>query len=329
MPPNLVVLHGEDELTISRHLSAILADSGDSPSSEVDAVRLDGRTVSMTDLETAVSTLPFFMPRRAVILFHPLARLANATNKDKFVALLDRIPPAVTLVLVEYKSLTERRAHKKNQPHWLEVWAAQAGDRVKVYHCPLPRSAEMPARIQVIVKDHQGQITLEAAKELAVLVGENPRLADQEIQKLLAYVNYSRPIQIDDVRLVTEDQAQGDVFAMVDAMGNRNAKQATKMLHRLLEQQDAGSIFGMIVRQFRLLLLAREILESRGQASQLGSIFHLPSFVTGKIFTQARHFSMEGLETIYHRLAEIDALIKTGEIDADLALDTFIAEISA
>jgi DNA polymerase III delta subunit len=50
--------------------------------------------------------------------------------------------------------------------------------------------------------------------------------------------------------------------------------------------------------------------------------------VAEKIGAQAHRFSMERLEAIYHRLLEMDIAIKTGEIDADLALDTLIASIS-
>jgi DNA polymerase III subunit delta len=251
-PASLVILHGEDELAITQKLSAILVEMGDTAMAEVNTARLDGRTASMSDLETAVFTLPFLSPRRLVILFHPLARLASASNKEKFKALLSRIPASVRLVLVEYKSLTEESDRKKRKINWLESWVVQAGDGVEMHFCPLPRAAEMPARIQAMVKAHQGQITPEAARQLAILVGENPRLADQELQKLQAYVNYSRSIQLDDVQHLIEDQALGDIFSMVDAMGNRSAKQAVTMFHRLLEEQDAASIFGMVVRQFRL-----------------------------------------------------------------------------
>lgn len=321
----LIILHGEDELAISRRLAAVLSETGSSALGEIDTARLDGRTASMGELETAVNTLPFLSPRRLVILTHPLARLATANNKEKFLALLGRIPPSVRLVLVEYKSITDERARKRRQLHWLEAWAGQAGDRVELVHCPLPRAAEMPARIQAMAKEADSQITAEAARHLAVLVGENPRLADQELQKLIAYVNYARPVQIDDVRHLIEDQAQGDIFAMVDAIAAHNARQALGMFHRLLEEQDAGSIFGMVIRQYRLLLLTREIVDGNGQVKDVAGLLHLHPYVAEKITVQTRRFSQERLEAIYHRLLELDVDIKTGAIDPDLALDTFIA----
>ena len=48
---------------------------------------------------------------------------------------------------------------------------------------------------------------------------------------------------------------------MVDAIGNRNGREALLRLHRLLEDEDPHPVFGMIVRQFRLIIQARECLE--------------------------------------------------------------------
>lgn len=329
MPANLIILHGEDELAISQRVNSIRADGGEALNPDIDCARLDGRSASMAELETAVSTLPFFSPRRVVVLTYPTSRLATANNKDKFQSLLDRIPPPVTLVLIEYKSLTDERARRQNKLHWLEAWARQAGERVELVHYPLPKPGEMPARIQEITKGLKGQISQQAARQLGILTGENPRVAWQEVQKLLAYVNYARPIEVDDVQGLIEDQAEGDIFNMVDAMGNRSAKQAANLLHRLMEQQETFIIFGMVVRQFRLLLLCKEISEGRGQVKDFDELRRLPQFIVEKYYTQARRFSLAQLESIYRRFLEMDVSSKNGETDLDLALDTFIASIAA
>jgi hypothetical protein len=49
-------------------------------------------------------------------------------------------------------------------------------------------------------RQYGGQITPQAAWQLEELVGVQKRLADQEIQKLLAYTNYQRPVEPEDVR---------------------------------------------------------------------------------------------------------------------------------
>jgi len=54
-------------------------------------------------------------------------------------------------------------------------------------------------------------------------------------------------------------------FALEPVWRNFTEDHATQhLLHRLLENDDAFSFWGMVIRQFRLLLLAREVLDSHG-----------------------------------------------------------------
>jgi DNA polymerase-3 subunit delta len=160
------------------------------------------------------------------------------------------------------------------------------------------------------------------------MVGEDTRLAAQEITKLLTYVNFARPVSTADVEAVSAVSAQGDVFALVDALGSGNGKQAQKVLHRLMEDEDAMAIWGMVIRQFRLLLQTKEILEGSGSSYQVQQALGLHEFVAGKITEQARRFSLSALEAIYHKLLEMDEGAKTSQVPLDLALDMLIVELA-
>ena len=46
------------------------------------------------------------------------------------------------------------------------------------------------------------------------------------MHKLLAYVNYQRAVEIDDVQNLTTDSSQGDIFAMVDALSAKDGRKA-------------------------------------------------------------------------------------------------------
>jgi DNA polymerase-3 subunit delta len=183
--------------------------------------------------------------------------------------------------------------------------------------------------IQEQAKKAGGQFTQPAAELLAGLVGGDTRLADQEIHKLLDYVNYQRPVEPEDVESLTADAAQGDIFILVDALGNQDGRKAMGMLHRLLERQDAISIFGMIVRQFRMLLLGREVLDNGGRRDDVARQLRVTPFVADKVVAQAQHFTLADLEAAYHRLLDLDLAMKTSQIPDDLALDTLVAAFTA
>lgn len=329
MPPVIYLLHGEDDFAIAQFLTEIEAKLGDAATASMNTTRLDGRSYDLDGLLSVAGAMPFLAKRRLVILTHPLAKLNSPAARQKFLGQLDKVPPTTALVLVEEKTLTEERDRRKGALHWLEKWANQAGDRVLVKAFPLPQGSELWRRLQDIARQAGGQITPQAAEELAALVGGDPRLAAQEIHKLLAYVNYQRPIEVDDVNLLTADTGQGDIFALVDALGNRDGRRAMNMLQRLLEQQDAFSIFGMIIRQFRLLLQAREILDNGGQKADVIRDLKVHSFVAEKLIGQVRRFTMPDLEAIYRRLLELDEAIKSSQVTGELALETLAAVLTA
>lgn len=174
-------------------------------------------------------------------------------------------------------------------------------------------------------KDLGGEIEPTAAHMLAEFVAEDPLLADQELKKLLDYIDRQRPIVMDDVELLTPFHGQSNVFAMVDAIGLRHGKDAQHHLHRLLEDSDPHYAFAMIVRQFRLILQAREALDNGQNPEQ---ILQLPRFVANKISAQAQNFSLKDLERIHHNLLSIDLASKTSQASYDIELDRFIAELS-
>ena len=132
----------------------------------------------------------------------------------------------------------------------------------------------------------------------------------------------------DDVRRLTVQEHQSDIFELVDAVGERDGSKAIELLHRILEEGEITPVFGMIVRQFRLLLQAREIIDEGGDESQVAKQLGQHQFVARKVSMQSRHFSLLELETIYFLLQEIDVAMKTGRMDGETALDMFITRVS-
>ena len=106
----------------------------------------------------------------------------------------------------------------------------------------------MPAWISKKALELGGEFTREAAGVLRDFIGNNTQGAVQEINKLLAYVNYERPVTVSDVENLSIRDRQSDIFALADALGNRQRK-AVELLHNLLEEMDFMPLFGMVVRQ--------------------------------------------------------------------------------
>jgi len=320
--PNVLLMHGPDEFAVTAHVDKLQAALGDPSSAGMNLARFDGRlALDLEALNTAVNAVPFLSPRRLVVLAHPSSAFPSPEARKKLFELLDHLPPTTTLVLVEAELLKPE--------HWLMKWARQAKGRAEVRACPLPKRWEMTRWIEREAQKQGGRIEAGAADRLGEMTGEDTRLAAQEITKLLTYADYARPVTAADVEQVSVASAQASIFDLVDALGTGNGHQAQKVLHRRLEDEEPFELWGMVIRQFRLLLLAREILDGGGSPAEVQKGLGLRDFVAQKVTNQARRFSMAALESIYHRLLEIDEGAKTSQFPLDLALDSLIVELTA
>jgi DNA polymerase III subunit delta len=85
----------------------------------------------------------------------------------------------------------------------------------------------------------------------------------------------------------------------------------------------------MVVRQFRLLLLAREALDAGTPAANLAQALEVHPFVAQKLASQARNFTLPALENIYRRLRDIDDEVKSGRVELDTAMESLVAQLAS
>jgi DNA polymerase III subunit delta len=318
--PSIYIFHGEDEFGITVELDKIKTRLGEDGPVDMDFIVLELGSFSFEEFQAMAMTVPFFARRRTIVLNNILKQFNSSEIQAKFKKTLDQISSETAVVITE--------SNKLISSHWLMKWAGHHSTRVYVREFNAPTGNDMTAWIRQQAADRDGEITPEAAAALAQLTGVQKRHAAQEIDKLLAHVAYERPVVIDDVKLLStgvDEQVISMVFDMVDTLGQRKPQEAIDLLHQLLRVYDAPYLYFMIVRQFRLLILAREALDTGYAGPDLAKQMKIHPFVASKVLAQAHNFRLETLEAIYRQLLQLDSEIKTGQIDVPLALDTLVA----
>ena len=321
--PSVYLLHGDDEFAIRSFLDEKLkARMGESSDTTMDITTLDGRSKSLEAIQAETHTVPFLAKRRMVVLSHPLSLAKGKTKQAKFIELLESVPPSTALVLIEDSILDNK--------HWLVNWAKEHTAQAWSQLFALPTGGAMTRWIMDQAQAVGGEFSNPAAQLLASYIEEDPRLAKSEIIKLLTFVDFSRAVNEDDVRALVADVRQGDVFEMVDAIGYGDGEKAMMMMRRLLEPGTALSLFGMIVRQFRLLIQVRELLDENPGLSieEMADEIGVHPYPIKKITPQAKLFNLSQLKRIFHQLSDLDQAIKTGRLDDELALDLLIASLT-
>jgi DNA polymerase-3 subunit delta len=329
--PTIYIFDGDDEFAISESIDKIQHRLGEPNIAEMNTTRLDGRSISIPQLEDACATVPFLAPKRLIILTHPTDRLNDKKEQEKFIRFLNAEKYTAKLVLVEYRFLTSEKERRDEKLNWLEKWAASPDQAKRVFlrHHPQPSGALMVKWIQETAKDQGGQFTPRAAVFLANQIDNDTRLASQEITKLLTYVNFARPVEADDVEHLTPLTAKIGDFELVNALRDRDGRKAQALLHRSLEDDDPLRIFQSIVFQIRTLIIAREILDEHGTVNDFPKSLRISPYPARLAMDSAPRFSRKSLELIFHRLLELDTEIKTGQMDTDLALELLVIELTA
>jgi len=316
------VFHGPDELTRSEAVARLKDQMGDPSLADLNTTIFDGESLTLGELRQVCDALPFMSDRRLVIVHNFLTRLGGGGKRDggaldALLEYLPTMPDSVRLIFAEADTLP------KDHP---VLKLAEKHEQGHVHAFDGPGRGELAGWVAKRVEAKGGTIERPAADALAIAVGDDLRLLDSEIMKLVIYVGGERPITTDDVDLLVPYAGTANVFAMVDAIGRRDGRTALRALHKLLDENEAPLyLLSMIVRQFRILIQVKELSAAGLAASTIAKRAGLHPFVAEKAGRQAMNFSMGQLEVIYARLLETDLAIKTGQVEEVLALDTLVA----
>ena len=332
------ILHGEDEFTRTEQVNKLRAKMGDPQFADLNIVRLDGRQVTLGELQHACDAAPFLADKRLVIVEGMLARFeprrkkseedAGAESEEEANPLLAkdlkeylaRLPETTRLVFVEFKTLA------KNNPLLKHTESDKQNAHIREFAEPTMRA--LPRWIQERVKAKDATIEPDAVNELAAHVGSDLRLLDNEIDKLLTYRG-NAAIRSDDVRALVASVRESDIFALVDAIGRRETDVALQLLHAQLDQNAAAPyLLTMIVRQFRLLLQMKDYAARGLTLDAARERLKLHPLVAQKTWNQALNFTLPQLEATYHKLLDTDLATKTGRSDPIVALDLLVVELT-
>jgi DNA polymerase III subunit delta len=328
--PNILLIYGNDEYAINRRLGELESMFGDPTSASMNMTRLEGASLSEDELNNAVNAMPFLAKQRLVIVSNASGHYVAPERRKKFCEFIEKAPETTRLVLredMETRILRDKaKQDKEDDKNWLVKWFRKS--ELALERCALPATWQMKDWIIKQAGEQGGQIETDAAARLADMVGANPQQAAQEIGKLLAYANWVRPVRMEDVQAVSIVTAEADIFDMVDALAQGKGREAQRLMHRLLENAEPFAVWPMVVRQFRLLLLAREAMDAGGGVPDVQKSLGVAEFVAKKMYGQAQRFSLKALERIYHRLLEIDVAAKNGGTPLDVSLDMLVTELT-
>ncbi len=166
-----------------------------------------------------------------------------------------------------------------------------------------------------------------AENTLLLYVGNDLWQLENEIKKLVNF-KPGKIIKKEDIILQIKPKTENDIFKTIDAISQKDKKQALSFLHKHLDDGDNSLyLLSMVAYQFRNLLIIKEMIDSGLPYAVIQKKSGLNPFMVRKTYYLCGQFTFLELKKIYRKIFQIDLNIKTGKIDAETALDLLVATV--
>ncbi len=313
--PNIRLFYGLNQLECMRELqhwkSAFVAKYGD-----FDVENMDGKEIGADRIIQCCDTHPFMGKKRLVIVRDFLPEVtkkavsdqqedeeAEGVNYDVLLTYLENFPDTCVLVFVSAKPDKRTKLFKK------------LSEIAQVHEFKEAKGVFFARWVIQEAKRLGGVLEPRVAEYFSMHTGEDMWKAATELEKLVLHTD--KPITIEDIDYVVSSSAQVKIFAFVDALGYQDTARAIKYFHQLIDSgENVFMVFNMIVRQFRLLLQIRALMDNNVERKVMMSRLRLAPFQVSTLVKQAERFDLQSLKITYRELLQIDIGIKTGIISA-------------
>jgi DNA polymerase-3 subunit delta len=322
----IVVLEGKDEFRLSERVSEFRLTVTPPEMSDINTTMLDGNIVTVDELLTSLSTVPFMADRRLVIVEGLLNRLGGVNKRSagskkdltewlNFPDLLTNLPPTANLLLIERESLPSNKFLSTILKLGQVEKFSPLGHR-DLLEWINTRSSKMGLDIE------RTAVTL-----IADSVGSELRLIDSELNKIKTY-SRGRLITREDVILMVPYVRQQNVFRVVDSViegRTRDALNASSMLISLGESP--SGIVRMIERQLRFLILAKHLLSRKIPTGDIGKHINLSGYPLQKTLEMEKKISQAKIMNMHDNLLKSNIRVREGKLTEQESFDLLISEL--
>jgi DNA polymerase III subunit delta len=220
---------------------------------------------------------------------------------DAVAAALGELPPDLSLVLI---------ARAKAPAKLLKAVKAANGE---VHAFEAPKAREMP---RVLVADAQRlgfRLDQTAARVLVDRMGANPSRLHHELERLALWAGEGGEVTAADLDAMVADTSEAAVWALSDALLERDAAKALGIGERLISQGEnvTGLIYGLASR-LRKACAAAAQLQRGVPPKQVESSLGMHPYAAKQLVARLGDTSVEDLEDATVALADLEVWCRGG-----------------
>jgi DNA polymerase-3 subunit delta len=247
----------------------------------------------------------------------------SAAQVKPVIAALGSLPPDLTMVLVAREAPPKLRA-----PKGLADAVEAAGGEVRRYQAP--RARDLPGRLMTEAKRRNFALEPDAARLLVERLGESTTRLITELDRLALWAGEGGSVSADDLDAMIADTSEEVVWALSDALVDRDRATAAAAAARLTVQGE--SVTPLVYQAAKRLREARQALaglEAGRSAKDLEGSLPMHPYAAKMLLRRVRNTNSSALRAATCAVADLEWWTRGGsDYPDDVALALAVARAS-
>lgn len=292
-----------------------------SPDDNLNYSHFEGAGVDPNEVADLVNTMPFLSDRRVIIVENTgWMNKEGSEEGGNLKALCEAIENMSEDVLL---ILNEEKADKRSK---LYKTIAKKGS------CEAFELKKEEDVIMWAAKYLQGNGKKIRENTLRYFIGEvgtDMMVLSLEMDKLIMYCLDREEITMEDVNILSTHQLEGQIFAMIEAIGAKRQKEALSYYHDLLALHEPPfAILSLLSREYRRMVHIKSALSKNIPRAQIAAGMGLQDWQIRKTMESASKISMGEIKRCLEACAKADEDIKNGNLPDVMSVELLILECS-
>ena len=312
----IYLLFGKEHYLLKDNRERLLKALGVTDRKDMNFTLLSEKDFNVQTLISDSDTLPFFADRRVILVEESGYFKGNKKEKDRLVKYIPDIPETTVIVFVESE------VDKRDKLYKAVTKNGTAEEFV------IGDQNEMLRWIGGRLSADGIQMRRDAWNEFYLRCSSSMDFMDAEYQKLWGYCWEKKQIEKSDVEAICANASETKIFALSDAISERNAARVFDVYHDMLRQNEkAPGILALIQRQlmqlYDLKLMDRDGVSFADKKKNLGISY---DFIIRKLETYQKRFKEDELRRLLRKAADYEEDFKSGRIEDSIAVELLLNE---
>jgi len=305
---------GEDSYSIET--GSVMVEEAVKPfiESDFDKETFYGEESDLTDILNFASAFPFGSGKKLVII----KGFEKIKDKKKLTYYINSPPEFTVLLIVNSGSISNLET---------EPYKSLINNKF-IFEGTVLNGESLVQWLIENVKSKGKNISVENARMLIDIVGENREMLEAQLEKIFVYLNESREISLDSIKSLSTSLREYNIFDLQNAIGRKDKAGSLKIAYNMLEKgSEPTYIVHMLTRFFTGLSKINELIVKKIPDQAAARIVGTHPYYYKDHLKARKIYSDKDLYRIVQSLLKADLLIKTTSSDNKTIVTILLAEI--